>query len=104
MLSLVISFTRVSMNSAVASWFAAVYFQSGGVVCRASTHVSKYDTWISRSYRCLAGRSRKKTARVVADRKLLVVCFRCLRTSIRFMINLRCVSPFGTVPLVWKCC
>ena len=45
----------------------------------ASTHVSKYDTWISRSYRCLAGRRGRKTARVAAARKLLVVCFSVLK-------------------------
>jgi transposase len=44
----------------------------------ASTHVSKYDTWISRSYLCLAGRRGKKTARVAAAMKLLVVCFSVL--------------------------
>jgi len=47
----------------------------------ASTHVSKYDTWISRSYRCLAGRRGKKTARVAAARKLLVVCFSVLKNK-----------------------
>jgi len=45
----------------------------------ASTHVSKYDTWISRSYRCLAGRKGKNTARVAAARKLLVVCYSVLK-------------------------
>ena len=45
----------------------------------ASTHVSKYDTWISRSYRCIAGRRGKKTARVAAARKLLLVCFSVLK-------------------------
>lgn len=44
----------------------------------ASKHVSKYDTWISRSYRCVAGRRRKKTARVAAM-KLLVACYSVLR-------------------------
>ena len=47
----------------------------------ASTHVSKYDTWISRSYRCLAGRRGRKTARVAAARKLLVVCYSVLRNK-----------------------
>ena len=47
----------------------------------ASTHVSKYDTWISRSYRCLAGRKGKNTARVAAARKLLVVCFSVLKNK-----------------------
>ncbi len=50
----------------------------------ASTHVSKYDTWISRSYRCLAGRRGKKTARVAAARKLLVVCFSVLKNKRAF--------------------
>jgi transposase len=50
----------------------------------ASTHVSKYDTWISRSYRCLAGRRGKKTARVAAARKLLVVCFSVLKNKRSF--------------------
>ena len=59
----------------------------------ASTHVSKYDTWISRSYRCLAGRKGKNTARVAAARKLLWFVFRCLRISDRFTINLRAISP-----------
>ena len=45
----------------------------------ASIHVSKYDTWISRSYRCLAGRRGKSTARVAAARKLLVVCYSVLK-------------------------
>ncbi len=72
-------------------------YQSGGVVCHgkitkegsrwlrwimmecASTHVAKYDTWISRSYRCLAGRRGKKTARVAAARKLLEVCYSVLK-------------------------
>jgi transposase len=47
----------------------------------ASTHVSKYNTWISRSYRCLAGRKGKNTARVAAARKLLVVCFSVLKNK-----------------------
>jgi transposase len=47
----------------------------------ASTHVSKYDTWISRSYRCLVGRRGKKTARVAAARKLLVVCYSVLKNK-----------------------
>jgi transposase len=94
MLSVVISFTRVSMNSSekMLVW-CRLFNQFGGVVCHgsitkegnrwlrwimmecASTYVSKYDTWISRSYRCLAGRRGRKTDRVAAARKLLVVCF-----------------------------
>jgi len=53
----------------------------------ASTHVSKYDTWISRSYRCLAGRRGKKTARVAAARKLLVVCFSVLKNKRPFYVQ-----------------
>ena len=45
----------------------------------ASTHVAKYDAWISRSYRCPAGRRGKKTARVAAARELLVVCYFVLK-------------------------
>ena len=47
----------------------------------ASTHVSKYDTWISRSYRCIAGRRGKKTAKVAAARKLLLVCYSVLKNK-----------------------
>ena len=47
----------------------------------ASTHVSKYDTWISRSYRCLVGRRGKKTARVAAAMKLLMVCYSVLKNK-----------------------
>ena len=47
----------------------------------ASIHVAKYDTWVSRSYRCLAGRRGKKTARVAAARKLLVVCYSVLKNK-----------------------
>ena len=97
-------------------------YQSGGVVCHgkitkegsrwlrwilmecASTHVSKYDTWISRSYRCLAGRRGKKTARVAAARKLLRFVIRCLSLSGRFMINLESVSSWKNCPFLWACC
>jgi transposase len=50
----------------------------------ASTHVSKYDTWISRWYRCIAGRRGKKSARVAAARKLLLVCFSVLKNKRSF--------------------
>lgn len=45
----------------------------------ASTHVSKYDTWVSWSYRCFAGRKGGNTARVAVARKLLVVCYPVLK-------------------------
>lgn len=47
----------------------------------ASTHVNKHDTWISRSYRRIVGRRGKKTAKVVAARKLLLVCFSVLNNK-----------------------
>jgi transposase len=47
----------------------------------AQAHVNKYDTSISRAYRCIAGRRGKKVARVAAARKLLVCCFSVLKNK-----------------------
>ena len=47
----------------------------------AQVHVSKYDTSISRAYRCIAGRRGKKKAKVAAARKLLVCCFSVLKNK-----------------------
>ena len=54
----------------------------------ASTHVSKYDTWISRSYRCLAGRRVRKLLELQLLGSSWWFVIRCLRISGRFMINL----------------
>jgi len=46
-----------------------------------SAHVRVCDSWISRSYWCLAGRRGKNTDRVAAARKLLMVCYSVLKNK-----------------------
>jgi len=47
----------------------------------AQVHVNRYDSSISRAYRCIAGRRGKKVARLAAARKLLVCCFSVLKNK-----------------------
>lgn len=47
----------------------------------AQIHVNKYDSSISRAYRCIAGRCREKVARLAAARRLLVCCFSVLKNK-----------------------